>query len=50
MNTGFWDQNRDYVPIEKSNKWMNPKDVAKVIFDNVTNDKLCVSDIVIERI
>lgn len=50
MNSNFWNQNRDYVSTEKSNNWMNPAEVAKVIFDNVTNDKLCVSDIVIERV
>lgn len=50
MNTNFWEENRDYVSKEKSSKWMNPKDVAKVIFDNVTNENLCVSEIVIERI
>lgn len=50
MNTGFWDENRNYVPKEKSNGWMNPKDVAKTIFDNITNEKLNVSEIVIERV
>ena len=50
MNSNFWNQNRDYVSTEKSNNWMNPAEVAKVIFDNVTNDNLCVSDIVIERV
>lgn len=50
MNTGFWDENRNYVPKEKSDKWLNPKDVAKIIFDNVTNDKVNVSEIVIERV
>lgn len=50
MNTNFWNENRDYVPEEKSNSWMNPKDVAKIIYQNVTNDNLCVSDIVIERV
>lgn len=50
MNTDFWANNRDYVPVEKSAKWLNPKDVAEVIYENITNDKLCVSNIVIERI
>lgn len=50
MNTTFWDKNRDYVAKEKSAKWMDPKDVAKVIYNNITAKKLCVSDIVIERI
>lgn len=50
MNTEFWNQNREYVSEEKSQKWMNPSEVAKVIYENVTNDKLCVSEIVIERV
>lgn len=50
MNSPFWDNSRDYVPKEKSNNWLNPKDVAKVIFDSVTNDSLYVSELVIERV
>lgn len=50
MNTSFWDNNRDYVSEEKSKSWMNPADVANVIYNNVTNNKLCVADIVIERV
>lgn len=50
MNTEFWNSNRNYVPEEKSNSFMNPVDVAKVILDNVTNyENLNVSDIIIER-
>lgn len=50
MNTEFWNENRDYVSEEKSNTFMNPKDVAKVILDNITNYKsLNVADIIIER-
>ncbi len=50
MNTEFWNSNRDYVSVEKSNGWMNPKKVAEVIFNNITNEDLCVADIVIERV
>ena len=50
MNTDFWKNNRDYVSKDKSEKWMNVADVAKVVYDNITNDNLCVSDIVIERV
>lgn len=50
MNTNFWDTNRDYVPKEKSQSWMNPKDVAKTIFDNITAESLSISEIVIERL
>lgn len=50
MNTEFWDGNRNYVTEEKSNSFMNPKDVAKVILDNITNyENLNVADIIIER-
>lgn len=50
MNTEFWEENRDYVSEEKSNTFMNPKDVATVILDNITNYKnLNVADIIIER-
>lgn len=50
MNTGFWNNNRDYVPEEKSNKWLDPAKVAKAIFDCVTNDNIYVSELVIERV
>ena len=49
MNTNFWNENRDYVSIEKANTFMNPKDVAKVILDNISYENLNVADIVIER-
>ncbi len=50
MNTEFWTDNRDYVSKEKSDTFMNPKDVATVILDNILNyDNLTVSDIIIER-
>ncbi len=50
MNTEFWNDSRDYVAEEKSSSFMNPKDVAKVILDNVMNyDNLNVADIIIER-
>lgn len=49
MNTNFWKENRDYVSEEKALTWLNPEDVAKTIFDNITNDTLNISEIVIER-
>lgn len=50
MNTEFWKENRDYVSEEKSNTFMNPKDVATVILDNITNyNNLNVADVIIER-
>lgn len=50
MNTEFWNDSRDYVTEEKSSSFMNPKDVAKVILDNVMNyENLNVADIIIER-
>lgn len=50
MNSHFWDSNRSYVSADKSAKWMNPSNVAKVIYENITNNNLCVADITIERI
>ena len=50
MNTDFWAKNRDYVSEEKSQKWMDPAKVAKVIYDAVTNPDLAISEIVIERV
>lgn len=50
MNTTFWTNSRDYVSEDKSNTFMNPKDVATVILDNILNyNNLTVSDIIIER-
>ncbi len=50
INTGFWNNSRDYVSEEKSNTFMNPADVAKTILDNVlTESNLTISDIMIER-
>ena len=50
MNTEFWNDSRDYVSEEKSNSFMNPKDVAMVIIDNITSyNTLTVADIIIER-
>lgn len=50
MNTKFWENSRDYVSEDKSNTFMNPKDVAKVVLDNILNyENLTVSDIIIER-
>lgn len=50
MNTEFWKENREYVSEEKSDKFMNPTDVATVILDNIMNyNNLNVADIIIER-
>ncbi len=50
MNTEFWKNSRDYVSEEKSNSFMTPKDVAKIIIDNGMNyNNLNVADIMIER-
>lgn len=50
MNTSFWNNSRDYVSEDKSNTFMNPTDVAKVILDNISYDSLSVADIVLERL
>ena len=49
MNTNFWKDSRDYVSVEKSDTFMDPTDVAKVIMDNISYDSLNVADIIIER-
>lgn len=49
MNTNFWNDSRDYMPIEKTDKFMNSDDVAKAIIDNTLNDDVYVSDIRIAR-
>jgi len=49
MNTAFWNKNRDYLPKDKSDTFMKAEDVAKVIFDAVTNEALSVADITIEK-
>ena len=50
INTEFYKNSRDYVSEEKQNSFMNPKDVAKTILDNVLNEtNLTVADIIIER-
>ena len=50
INTDFYKNSRDYISEEKQKSFMNPKDVAKTILDNVLNEtNLTVSDIIIER-
>lgn len=50
INTNFYKNSRDYVSEEKQNTFMDPKDVASVIVNNVFNDiNLTVSDLIIER-
>lgn len=51
IDTTFWTENRHYVSKEKSNGFMDPKELAKVIYENLTNKKsLFVRDFVIERL
>lgn len=50
INTNFYKNSRDYVTEEKQKTFMNPKDVADVIINNVFNNiNLTVSDLIIER-
>lgn len=50
INTNFYKNSRDYVSEEKQNTFMNPKDVANVIINNVFNNiNLTISDLIIER-
>ena len=50
INTEFYKNSRDYISEEKQSTFMNPKDVAKTIIENITNEtNLTVADITIER-
>ncbi len=50
INTEFYKNSRDYVSEEKQATFMNPKDVAQTIIENVTSEtNLTVADIIIER-
>lgn len=48
MNTGFWNQSRDYISTEKSDTFMNPSDVAAQIMDHVLSDSWA-DDLTIQR-
>lgn len=51
IDTAFYKNSRDYVSSEKQKTFMNPSEVAEIIVSNaMTDSKLCVSDIVIERV
>ena len=50
INTDFYKNSRDYVSEEKQNSFMNPKDVADTILNNILSPvNLTVADIIIER-
>ena len=50
INTNFYKNSRDYVSEEKQKTFMDPKDVANVIINNVFNNiNLNISDLIIER-
>lgn len=50
INTDFYKNSRDYVSEEKQNSFMNPKDVADTILNNILSTaNLTVADIIIER-
>ena len=50
INTNFYKNSRDYVSVEKQNTFMNPKDVADTILNNILSTaNLTVADIIIER-
>lgn len=51
IDTTFWTDNRHYVSKEKSNGFMNPKELAKVICDNLLDkNSLFVRELIIERL
>ena len=49
MNPQFWNNYINYVSNEKSNTFMDPANVAKIILNNITEPTVSVADIVIER-
>jgi len=48
MNTGFWNEARDYISAEKSDTFMNPADVAAQIMDHVLGETWA-EDLTIQR-
>lgn len=48
MNTGFWNESRDYISAEKSETFMAPKDVAQQILAHVLSDNWA-EDLTIQR-
>ena len=44
MNTAFWETSRDYIPKEKSDTFLDPAQVAKLILDNVLQDNDLIDD------
>lgn len=48
MNTGFWNEARDYISAEKSDTFMAPADVAAQIMDHVLADNWA-EDLTIQR-
>ena len=48
MNTGFWNEARDYISEEKSDTFMDPADVAAQIMDHVLGDNWA-EDLTIQR-
>lgn len=51
INTSFYDNIRDYAPIEKTNKFMNADRLAEIICENLyCSDTLNISEIKIDRL
>ena len=48
MNTGFWNEARDYISAEKSDTFMDPADVAQQIMDHVLSENWA-EDLTIQR-
>lgn len=51
IDTEFYKNSRDYVDLAKQKTFMNPKELAYIIYDNVfTEKKLIIEDLIINRI
>ena len=48
MNTGFWNQSREYISEAKSDTFMNPAEVAAQIMEHVLSEA-CEEDLTIQR-
>ena len=48
MNTGFWNESRDYISAEKSDTFMDPAEVAAQIMGHVLSEN-CEEDLTIQR-
>lgn len=49
MDTPFWENSRDYMPAEKTSRFMSPESVAEVILHNILAESVTVTELRISR-